>query len=235
MRRVLIGVRLQLVAWPRVHGWPWLILGIALATNVGIFAAIGAQPGEDYYTGGLSSIYCVFAVSYIQSMTQVFPFAVGYGLTRRAFYASVSLLAVGQSVVSAVVLAILSRIEIATDGWAFGVRFFLPPGVDAGSFAAQVAVYAVPFMLLAFAGIGLGLVFKRWGANGLWALAALAVLVVGGALVVFTARPVAEDQRRAILRQISDASITELWAVWPLPIVAVLAATGFAGIRRATP
>ena len=52
------------------------------------------RPPDGRATGGVLSLYITFGVGYLQTMTQLFPFALGLSVTRRAFYAGVVLLVV---------------------------------------------------------------------------------------------------------------------------------------------
>jgi hypothetical protein len=231
MNRVLVAVRLQLVAWPSSIGLAWMILGLAFAANVVVWGSIGLADMEGIWTGGLASIYFVFFSAYITSMTQVFPLAVGFGLTRREFYASMSVLAAAQSVVYGLVLVGLAVVERATGGWGVGLQFFRPDGIETGNIALQVSVYAVPFLFLAYVGICLGIVFKRWGTNGVYVLITASAGVAAAAVVIVTVGDGWDEIGRWLGRQ----SVVSLLVGWPLPVIAALAACGFAGIRRASP
>lgn len=231
MNRVLVGIRVQLLGWRHLLGWPWAILALSFVVNVAINAAMGAEAAADSETFGLVAIYTVFFAFSISSVTDVLPFAVGHGLTRRAFFASMSALVVAQAVVYGTVLAVLARVEDATDGWGVDLGYFRPGGLDSGSVVADAAVFAVPFLLVAFLAIAVTLVHQRLGLVGMFGLAALLILVVGGAVVAITAFEWSEPIGDWIGRQSTFA----LLAGWPLLAVAVLAAAGYAGIRRAVP
>lgn len=230
MNRVLDVARIQLVAWPTAVGWPFGILTIAFLANLAIFGAIGDAP-ENSTTGGLLSIYVVFFVTYLQSVTQVFPFLSGLSVTRRAFFAGTALLALAQSVLFAAVLVVMRLLEDATGGWGLSLEFFGMPYVRHDNLLVQLVVYAVPFVALAFLGVFLGVVFKRWGSNGLFALTVLAVAVAAAWVVLVTWL----DAWPSVGSWFTSTSPVAMVAGWPLLVAAALAGVAYLGLRRAEP
>jgi hypothetical protein len=96
--RAVKVARIQTVNLPIQLGMPWLILGLAFVVNLAIFALVPDPPaGEPKVTGAILSIYVFMLIAHLQSMTQVFPFALGLSVTRRDFFAGTSLLIVAQS------------------------------------------------------------------------------------------------------------------------------------------
>lgn len=231
MNDVLIATRLQLRAWHTSITFQWMVLSMSFAANLAIWGLLDLRDAYEAMTGGLAAIYIVSFLSYIFSMSEVFPLAVGFGLTRRAFFASMSLLAAAQAAAYGLVLTVLAVIERATDGWGVGLLFFRPEVIDTGNLVTQAVVYAVPFVLLAQVGICVGITFKRWGATGVYTLLVLTLAVVVAAIVLITTGQSWDELGRWIERQ----PVTSLAAAWPLPVIAALAAAGFTTIRRAVP
>lgn len=231
MSRLSTGIRVQLVGWRHLVGWPWVVLVLSFLVNLALNAAMGADAAADAETYGIVAIYTVFFAFYISSIADVFPFAVGHGLTRRTFFAAMSVLVVVQATVYGTVLAALARIEDATDGWGVHLGFFRPGGLDAGGFGADAAVYASPFLLVAFLAIAVTLVHQRLGLVGMFGLAALLIVLGGGVTIAITAF----DWSGPIGDWVDRQSTVALVAGWPLLAVVALAAAGYAGIRRAVP
>jgi hypothetical protein len=177
------------------------------------------------------AIYTVFFAFYISAVADVFPFAVGHGLTRRAFFAAMATLVVAQAVAYGTILAGLARIEDATDGWGLDLGYFRPGGLEAGGFAADVAVFTVPFLVLAFLAIAVTVAHQRWGLFALFGAAVVAIVTSGAVLVAVAAF----DWSASIGDWVDRQSTVALVAGWPLVAVAVLAALGYVGIRRAVP
>lgn len=229
--RILNVARLHLVAWPSVLGWPWAILASSLLINLAIFAAIGDQVPDKSVTGGLVSIYIVVMIACGQAITQTFPFAMGLSVTRKAFYAATSLLVVSQAIGFAIMLFLLKLVEDATDGWGMNLRFFGIQGVAQSNALLQILVYAVPFAVFGFVGVFSGVVFKRWGLNGVFTLGLATLLVFGGLIALITW----QREWGAVGRWLVDQSTVSLIAGWPALLAALLAGAGYLAIRRATP
>lgn len=231
MNRVLVGIRVQLVGWRHLVGWPWAVLVLSFLVNLAVNAAMGAEAAADSETYGLVAIYTVFFAFYISAVTDVFPFAVGHGLTRRAFFAAMSTLVIAQAVLYGTILAVLARVEDATDGWGLHLGYFRPGGLDTGGLAADVAVYAVPFLVLAFLAIAVTVVHQRWGLLALFAAAAVSIVVSGVGLVAVAAF----DWSGSIGDWVERQSTVALVAGWPLVAVAALGVLGYQGMRHSDP
>jgi hypothetical protein len=111
-----------------------MVVGSSFAINLPIWGLTdaGAQPGGDI-TGGLAAHYIAMLVVYVQLVTQLLPFAMGVGLSRRSFYLGTAVMALAQSVGYGVVLTVLDAVEDATDGWSVGLHFWAPGRLDVGN------------------------------------------------------------------------------------------------------
>jgi hypothetical protein len=232
MNRVLAAARLQVVRPQIILGIPWLVVGISFAVNwaVWVLADLRNEPGAGF-TGGVLALYVTVGVVFVQAFTQVLPFAMGVSLSRRSYWLGVVLIGVLSALGYGVALAALSAIGDATDGWGVGLSFWAPEPMNVDSFLLQVLVSGVPMLTFVFAGIGIGVVFKRWGPNGLWALSILATLLLGALAVLLTALGAWRD----IGAWLADQSLLTLSVGVPLAITAVVAALSFGGIRRVVP
>lgn len=154
----------------------------------------------------------------------------GLSLTRRTFYLGTALFAVLQSLGYGLVLYGLLLVERATDGWGVGLPFFR------GFWAVdnpvlQVVVFAVPMLVLAFFGMALGVVYKRFGSLGLYVLTIGTILGVGGVSVLITW----QQGWTRVGEWLGDQSPVGLVAGWPLLFGVLVAAAGYLGIRRVVP
>ncbi len=155
MKRTLAIARIHTVNLATLLGWPLGILAMVFGANYVIYLMVDtlATGGvEVKVTGALASIYFVVAVSHLQSITQVFGFALGLGATRRAFYEATALVAVVQAVVLGLVVTLLAALERATGGWGMSLRFFNFPFLEAENPFLQWLVYTVPFVALSALG-----------------------------------------------------------------------------------
>lgn len=230
--RAMKVARIQTVNLPVQLGMPWLILGIAFAVNLVIFALVPDPPaGEPKVTGAVMSIYIFMLIAHLQSMTQVFPFALGLSVTRRDFFTGTSLLIVAQSLVQGILLTILLAVERATGGWGMALHFFGVPFLVQDDWFLQVVAYTVPFLLVSFASIFAGTLYKRWGQLGMYVLS-IGSLVLGGVAVVIITW---QQAWGAVGRFFADTSALMLLAGYPLVLSVLLAAASYLVLRRATP
>ena len=232
MNRVVNAARLHLAHPLVVLGVPLMIVSIAFATNLAIWglADLDAQEGDDN-TGGVVSLYITMIVVFVQTVTQVFPFAMGLSLSRRTYYAGTALAALAQSLLFGVVLTALTAVENATGGWGVGLDFWAPGPIDVGNPMLQLLVFTVPLLAACFMGIGIGVVFKRWGANGIYVLSIGSLLVVGATIVLVTWREAWGD----VWTWLSDRSVESMTLGLPAVLAVALAVVTYLGLRRAVP
>lgn len=231
--RVLTAARLNLVdAGQRISG-PWLILAVIFAMNLTIFWTIRStvEDGDGGGTGAFAAFFFIVASGYLVAMTQVMPFALSLGITRRHFFAGVSLTMAAESLLHAVVLTVLQRLEQVTDGWGLQVGFFTMGVLAQPNIVLQVLIFFVPLLTLGFVFIALGAVFRRWGQFGIWAGAVAGTLVLGGLVVLITFR----QAWPAVGRFLVETPTLTLVAGYPLVLAVMAAVGGFLVVRRATP
>ncbi|MEI4272902.1 hypothetical protein TEK04_14335 [Klenkia sp. LSe6-5] len=231
MNRTLAAARLHAVHALVAIGVPWLVVGSSFAINLAIWAAMPADARNQGGTGGLVSMYIAVAIVFLQSVTQLFPMAIGLSLTRRTFYLGTLVAAGLQALVYGVALTVLALAEQATSGWGVDLRFWAPGPVDVGNPALQVLVFGVPMFLAASVGIGLGVVIKRWGPAGMWTLTIGLLLATGSAAALITWR----SGWPAVGAFFTDTSMIALLLAGPAVVAAAVAAAGFWGLRRAVP
>jgi uncharacterized membrane protein YhaH (DUF805 family) len=233
MNRVLAAARMHLVHPLVILGVPWMVVGISFAINLPIWGLgdIAEQSGDQGFTGGLASLYITVLIVFVQAVTQMFPFAMGVSLSRRTFYAGTALVAAVQAVVYGLALTALNTVENASNGWGVGLSFWGPGPLDVGNPALQVLVYALPMLGCAFLGMAIGVVFKRWGPNGLWALGIGTLLVLGGLAVLITGLRVWGDVGSWLV----DQSVYDYTLLLPAVGALALAALTWAGLRRTVP
>jgi|tagenome__1003787_1003787.scaffolds.fasta_scaffold20545772_2 hypothetical protein len=232
MNRVLTAARLQLVHPAVILGIPWAIVASSFAINWAIWslADLQHQPGTDF-TGGVLALYVTVAIVFLQAVTQLLPFAMGVSLSRRTYWFGVALVGVASALWYAVALATLSAIERATKGWGVGLDFWAPGPMRVDNFSLQVVVSGAPMLAFVFAGIAVGVVYKRWGQTGVWGLSIALLLLIGGLCVLVTGLH-AWDELGSWL---TDQSLETLAIGLPLGIAAVVAGLAFQGIRRVVP
>ncbi|MCE0766750.1 hypothetical protein LWC35_28150 [Pseudonocardia kujensis] len=230
-RRPLAVARMQLINLPVQLGMPWLILALAFAINLVIFALVPDPPaGEPKVTGGLLSIYIFVVVAHLVTMTQVFPFALGLSVTRRDFFTGTALFVLAQAAVQGLLLTLLLVLEEATGGWGMGLHFFGVPFLVQQNWVLQWLVYTVPFLLFSFVSILAGTIYKRFGQLGMWT-ASIGLLLAGGIAAVLLTW---QQAWPAVGRFFSDTPAAVLFAGYPAVLAALAAGVAYLFLRRAT-
>ncbi|GAA4536108.1 hypothetical protein [Pseudonocardia xishanensis] len=230
-RRHLASARIHLVNLPLSLGMPWLILGSAFVVNLIIFGMIPMDPGDARTTGGIMSIYIFALIAHILSVTQTFPFALGLSVTRRDFFAGLSLVIAAEAGLQGLVLTVLRAIESATNGWGIDMTFFGVPVLVQENWFLQWVLYTVPFLALSYLAVLAGTVYKRFGQAGMW-LAIIGVVLVGGAAAVLLTW---SQSWGAVGRFLVETPPLALVAGYPAILAVLFAGLGRLLLRRATP
>lgn len=173
---------------------PWLILGGIIVLNVVIWwllvsaaADIDARTqlrGGMRYSGAAAYFFIYMVVVAVQAINTYFPFALGYGVTRRNFYLGTALTFVALSAAYSLGLSALALIEEATGGWGFGGAIFNVDYFGDGP-AQRLFIYFAAFLFFFFIGSAVAAVYVRWRTAGMAAFfIGLGFVLVGlGALV----------------------------------------------------
>ncbi|WP_224392489.1 hypothetical protein [Pseudonocardia sp. ICBG1293] len=228
--RLAAVLRMNLVDSRNRVGMPWVILAAIFAINLAVFWAVQAGTGspDGGVTGALAAMFFIVGTQYLVTMTQVMPFALSLGITRRHFYTGVlSLLAV-ETLLHSVLLTVLLGIERATGGWGVGMQFFAVGFLSGQNVVLTVLCYWVPMFVVGAVFLLSGAVFRRWGQLGVWALGVGVGLVAGLAVVLVTL----QQAWPAVGRFFTGTPVPLLLAGYPL-VVGVLVVGGYLVVRRA--
>lgn len=217
---------------------PWIILGLIFAANWVIWWIINTAAGPDaavdaseglQYSGASAYIFIYMMVVAITAMSITFPFALGYGVTRRDYYLGSALTFVGLSAMFTIGLTILSVIEEATNGWGLGGRMFT--AIYFGdTWYQRMFIFFALFLFFFFFGAAIATVWVRWKATGVTAF----FIVVGALLVAGAAVLTLTESWNIIGNFFVGAGLIGSFA-WSLVLTVIAAITGFFILRRATP
>lgn len=229
--RVAAVLRMNMVDVRGRVGGPWLILAAIFAVNFAIWWAIRVNVDDAGAgtTGAVAALFFIVGSTYLVAMTQVMPFALSLGITRRHFYAGVSLLLAIETLLHAIVLTALLGIERFTGGWGIGMDFFSLTFMPVQNPLVQVLTYWVPLLAMGLAFLAIGAVFRRWGQFGVWTVMIGLVLALGA--IVFTLTW--QNAWPAFGRFFVETPVPVLMAGYPLILAAVAVAGGFLVVRRA--
>jgi hypothetical protein len=233
---VFAVIKLHFVNRFQILYMPLMVLGGIFLVNLAIWwiivaASDGAFSGSHLgYSGAVSYIYVYGIVIAVQAISRTFPFSLGFGVTRRDFYLGSALAFVVLSFGFAVVLTIMSVIEIATNGWGVGGRMFAPLWFTNSFWLLRFVMYFCAFLFLLFIGTAGAAFYVRWRATGLIAFFAIIAVVVLAAVAYFTL-----GHHWNLVGQWIDRSGPVGITLWLLLPAAISAIAGFFVLRRATP
>lgn len=239
VQRIWNVVRLNVAnPWTAII-WPWIILAIIFVANLAIwFLILSAAPESEHadireglqFSGASGYFFVYMLVVAVQTMNSTFPFALGYGVTRRDFYLGSALTFVLLSAGYAAGMTVLSLLEEATGGWGLGGRMFSAVYFGGGGALERLWIFFCLFMFFFFIGAALATVYVRWKAPGMIIFfATLGFLLIGaGAVIVFT------DGWSAIGAFFEAAGFVGSYTA-SLVIAAVAGIAGYFILQRATP
>lgn len=223
--------------WTTLY-WPWMIMALIFLGNWVIAwvlqrtlpaeAAEGAARSMSF-NGGVAFIFIYMMVVAIQAISISFPFALGYGATRRDFYLGSALTLVLLGLGYSIAMALLSLLEEATGGWGVGLRLLGSPMFGENALQRFV-IYLVLFAFFSFFGMMIASIWVRWKAMGVTAF----FVVLGAVVIAAVALTTLAESWGAV------GQFFVHWGVmgsilWLLVPAAVSVVTGFLLLRRATP
>lgn len=238
--RVLAVVRLIFVNPSAVLFLPLAIMGFIFLINYAIWVIIDKvvqSPADraDFaegiqYSGATGFIFIYMMVVAIQAITLTFPFAQGYGVTRRDFFFGASVAFVALSLLFSILWTALAAIEARTEGWGVGGRMFTAVYFGYGPWYERFGVFLAGFLFFLFVGAAIAAAYVRWGSTGMYLFfGTTTVLLVAAAGIVTVT-----GSWPSIGDRIVAAGANGL-AWWSLTVTALSAVVGFLVLRRATP
>jgi hypothetical protein len=234
--RIVNVMRLQMVNRVTYLGITWIITAVALAISIVVALLIAssvpeadrqtALQGMGYSWAVLSPLWYLAVVG-VQAVSAVFPFALGFSLTRREYALGTLLTYLVISAINATGWTVLTEIERAVNSSGvtfhhFTALWFGEVGVGTvwlSLFSVQVLIFAISSAFAA--------VYARWRAMGMLVLWAAVALVVLG-LIAFA---VLTDTAPAIVEWLMGVNITAMFAALLIPS-AVAFALGWGALRR---
>ena len=241
-RRLWNVVRLHAANPFTVFGTPLIVMGLIFAANVVIWWIIRTVSPNDpesiqnvsegfQYSGATLWVFVYMMIVAIMAMSLTFPFALGFGSTRRDFALGTGLTFVVLSVVYALLYTGLAAIEVWTGGWGLGGAMFnsIFFGIDSPWWLRLFHVFALLLFFFA-AGSAFGAMYVRWKARGLilfFSLLALALLAGASLLTMTGSWP-------AFAEFFVTVGFTGAYAL-SLVVSAIAGVAGYLILRKATP
>lgn len=218
---------------------PWIIQGVIFLANYAIWLIIARASGWGSvgpasegisYSGASLYIFVYMLVVAVQTINSTFPFALGFGVTRRDFYLGSALTFVLLAAMYSVGLTILAAVEEATGGWGIGGVMFRAAYFGDGPWFGLLWIFFVTFLFFFFVGAFAAAVFVQWRSNGLIAFfLGLGVLLIGAAaLLTYT------ETWHLVGEFFANSGLLGVYS-WSLVPTAIAGVAGFLVLRRATP
>jgi hypothetical protein len=221
--------RYHLIRPVLVLGMPWAILAFSFAVNLIIFCFTPVNGTANRDTGGVASVFVMFFIIGLVTISRSLPFALALGVSRRSYYAGTALLGAAFATAGGLVLTVAQAIERATGGWGVSMHFFRVPYVLDGPWYLTWLTSSVTLALIFVYGMWFGIVYRRWNLIGTMAFSAAQVAaLVAAALIVTGAH--AWPGVGHFFTGLTAAGLTGVLAA----LAAALFAGGRATIRRAT-
>lgn len=195
MQRIWSVVKLQFTNKWTLIGVPWIVVaGIFLVNLAFVVIFTTALTGSDQqdavegtqYNGMTFYLFVYMLVVAIQAISMTFPFALGYGVTRRDYYLGTSLAFVLLSAAYSCALTLLSYIEEWTGGWGLHATIFTSVYFGAGALWQRLFIFFVGLLFFFFVGMASGTIYMRWKANGLLTYGAILTLLIVGSIALIT-------------------------------------------------
>jgi hypothetical protein len=146
--------------------WMGLMLQFLVALIVILIITLLFGGKTPFYPGGLITICVIMFIMGIVSLTDTFPFALGFGVRRTDYVLGTTVMAVEVSAVTAVLWLLCSLLEIMTGGWSIELYYFHLPYFNDGSLIEQFWVYFVILTNMYFLGFVIGSIYQRFGRAG---------------------------------------------------------------------
>ena len=230
MTRVLDVARIQLVNWPALLGYPLAMLAALPLLGWGIDVANGegALGAHEIYL--LPALWGVVAPAHLQTMTQVFPFTLGLGVTRRRFAVATALVVTAQALLVGLVLVAFDALERLTGGWGRDARIFGLGALRQDSPLTQWPAYSGPIVAASAICVLAGVVYQRWRQTGIY------LSVFGSAALLAGVGALATSQHwwPSIGDFLGGQPSLTLFAAYPLVFALALGGVAWLVLRRAT-
>ncbi|WP_217557158.1 hypothetical protein [Paenibacillus sp. GbtcB18] len=209
--------------------WLYVFGGILLGNFLVNYIVSRLTGGVEIYTGGMASIFVCLFIGGIFTAAQTFPFALGFSVRRTDYYNGTLLMFTGVSVLTALLILLLSLLEVGTGNWGTNLHFFHLPYVTDGSILAQFMIYFSLLLYNLFAGFVIGSFQRKFGGKGTFILMVVLFLI----LTILALFCTANGWWGAIFSWIAGHTALQL-AIWLFPLTLIFAASSYFLLRRAS-
>lgn len=237
-KRIVNVMRLHVVNKGQIVLVPWMIMGFIFLVTIAlglIFRSV-MTPADladtsdgMQYSGAIGYFLVYMLVIAVMSISQTFPFAQSYSVTRRDFYIGTVATITGLSVLYSLAITLLGWIEDATHGWGLNIVLFSPTYLSP-NLGERFYVSVVLFLFFFMMGMATASVFVRWKVNGMLIFFASLILIIVGLVALATLT----HQWSAVGSWFVTMGFVGVVS-WTLVPTALAAIAGYFLLKRATP
>lgn len=157
---------------------PWIVCLSTFLVNVLVGYILSfQQQTEDFYTGGMFSMMVYVLVLGIVTPPQTFLYALGMGVRRTDYFLGTAMMALLFSLGSAILLLLLSWVEVGTNHWGLGLHFFKLPFLSEGVVLQQGLTYMTLLLSAYFDGLLVAGIYRKFGRLGMMLFCGVLMLV----------------------------------------------------------
>lgn len=230
-------VKMHTVNRMQTFGWPLLIMLMALAVVVAIGVAahqvaapedIAAMNEGMAFNGAIFAVLGPIIMLGFLSMGQLFPLALGLGITRREYVLGTALVYLGYALGFTAIVVIGKAIEVATGGFGLDVRFFNVEYVGTGPlWQTAIQTFLIAFMAM-LVGSALVAGYFRWRQTFVWSFVIVVAVIAATIGILAVLNP-------AVANWFFSLFSLDWWAYMViLAAVAAVAAAAWALLVRRT-
>lgn len=207
-------------------GIPWFIIGANFLIN--LIIALSLELDESINTGAITSIFIYTLIAGVITIKETFPFALGLSIRRKDYFFGTAVTVLIVNAFSALVLAILSIIEEATNGWGVRLHLFKIQFLNDLSLIGTLGIYLIVLLHMYFLGFAISSLHRRFGSASMYIFFTSLLLIGTVGSFIFTRFGFWGDLLNWIIHSYMDL----FWWMVPLVVVYLVAAYGL--LRRAT-
>lgn len=230
MSRVLDVARIQLINWRPLFAYPLAVIVAMPLLGLTIDVSNGETATGSHSIILLPTLAGAIAPAHLQTMTQVFPFTLGLGVTRRRFAAATALVVAAQAVLFGLVLVVFGTVERITGGWGREAHIFVLGALSHEAMVTQWLAYSGPIIAASAICVLAGVVFQRWQQTGIY----VSVFASAALLAGFGALATAQSWWPAIGDFLGGQPSLALFTAYPVVFALALGGAAWLVLRRAT-
>lgn len=211
--------------------WSWIyipaiILFFSFGVNLTVSFLITNQ--EDFYTGGISSVFIYIFVAGIILVAKTFPFAIGMSIRRIDYFIGSAIIGTISSAFFTTLIFLFALLENQTNGWGNRLHFFYFPYVNDGTLLEQFTLYMILFLNLFFLGFLISSFARRFGGKGMFILSMAFLLI--GSIVIFLLNHI--EAWASIFSWFANHTAIQI-SYWLIPFILLYLLVSYRLLRRA--